>query len=149
MTIKPSSELHSTPQAMSSTRAPCRRIATEEAFAVPTWLDAMSSLSVDGSEANEVRFLRFVQSIGEWRQGLIDFDHRLKIMDDCGVDMHLLSLTTPGVQSFAPDQATAIARAVNDELAGIVARYPGRFAGLATVAPQQRSEEHTSELQSR
>jgi len=140
MTIKPSSELHSTPQAMSSTRAPCRRIATEEAFAVPKWLDAMSGLAVDGSEASEVRFLRFVQSIGEWRRGLMDFAHRLRIMDECDVDMHVLSLTTPGVQSFAPDQATAIARVVNDELAAIIARYPGRFAGLATVAPQQPNE---------
>ena len=137
MRIRPPSESTSTHQTRSSSHLPCRRIATEEAFAVPTWLDAMSGLAVDGSEASEVKFLRFVQSIGEWRQGLINFTHRLKIMDECGVDMHLLSLTTPGVQSFAPDQATTIARAVNDELAEIVARHPGRFAGLATIAPQQ------------
>src|SRR5258708_11726832 len=105
MTIKPWSKLHSTPQAMSSTRAPCRRIGTEEAFAVPKWLDAMSSFAVDGSEASEVRFLRFVQSIDEWRHVLMGFAHRLRIMDASAVDMLLLNATKPGVQSFAPAHA--------------------------------------------
>lgn len=113
------------------------KIATEEAFAIPEWQEAMKDVPMEGPEANEVRFLRFVQSVDQWRIGLVDFDHRLKIMDACGVDMHLLSLTTPGVQSFSPDRATEIARIVNDRLAGIIAEHPRRFAGLATVAPQQ------------
>jgi 5-carboxyvanillate decarboxylase len=113
------------------------KIATEEAFAIPEWLDAMGQIPMEGPEASEVRFLRFVQSIEAWRKGLTDFSHRLAIMDECGVDMHLLSLTTPGVQSFAPDQASAVARLVNDRLAEIIAKHPARFAGLATVAPQQ------------
>ena len=114
-----------------------RRIATEEAFAIPEWLDAMKQVPMEGPEANEVRFLRFVQSVEAWRQGLIDFPHRLAVMDEHGVDLHLLSLTTPGVQSFEPDEASRVARLVNDSLAEIIARHPGRFAGLATVAPQQ------------
>ena len=114
-----------------------RRIATEEAFAIPEWLDTMAKVPMEGAEANEVRFLRFVQAVEEWRVGLIDFKHRLAIMDENGVDMHLLSLTTPGVQSFAPDQATAVATMVNDRLAEIIKAYPGRFSGLATIAPQQ------------
>jgi 2,3-dihydroxybenzoate decarboxylase len=113
------------------------KIATEEAFAIPEWQEAMREIPMEGPEANEVRFLRFVQSVDAWRVGLTDFPHRLKEMDANGVDMHLLSLTTPGVQSFAPDRATEISRIVNDRLAAIIAQYPGRFAGLATVAPQQ------------
>lgn len=113
------------------------KIATEEAFAIPEWQEAMREIPMEGPEANEVRFLRFVQSVDDWRIGLVDFKHRLAIMDACGVDMHLLSLTTPGVQSFQPDRASEVARMVNDRLAAIIAEYPGRFAGLATVAPQQ------------
>lgn len=114
-----------------------RKIATEEAFAIPEWLDAMAQVPMEGGEAAEVRFLRFVQAVEEWRVGLVDFDRRLAIMDEHGVDMHLLSLTTPGVQSFAPDHASEVATMVNDKLAEIIARHPDRFSGLATVAPQQ------------
>ncbi|WP_425644318.1 amidohydrolase family protein [Agrobacterium leguminum] len=113
------------------------KIATEEAFAIPEWQEAMREVPQEGPEANEVRFLRFVQSVDDWRIGLTNFAHRLSVMDACGVDMHLLSLTTPGVQSFQPDRASEIARIVNDRLAQIIAEHPGRFAGLATVAPQQ------------
>ena len=117
-----------------------RRIATEEAFAIPEWLAAMEEIPEQGPEANEVRFLRFVRSVEEWRVGLTDFDHRLRVMDAAGIDMHLLSLTTPGVQALAPDRATTIAGLVNDRLAEIVGQHPTRFAGLATVAPQQPIE---------
>ncbi|WP_190304698.1 amidohydrolase family protein [Pseudomonas chlororaphis] len=122
------------------------KIATEEAFAVPEWQVAMSKLSLQGPEANEVKFLNFVQSVDEWRIGLTDFSHRLNIMDRYGVDMHLLSLTTPGVQSFAPEIASQVAYLVNDQLAEIIAKYPTRFAGLATVAPQN-PEEAAQELE--
>lgn len=113
------------------------KIATEEAFAIPEWQEAMREIPMEGPEANEVRFLRFVQSVEQWRVGLTDFEYRLRDMDAHGVDMHLLSLTTPGVQSFAPDRASEISRIVNDRLSAIIAAHPGRFAGLATIAPQQ------------
>jgi 2,3-dihydroxybenzoate decarboxylase len=117
-------------------RSQVRMVATEEAFALPEWLAAMAELPMTGPDANEAKFLRFVQSVAEWRVGLVDFEQRLKVMDETGVDVHLLSLTTPGVQSFAPGPAIDMARRVNDRLVGIIAQHPTRFAGLATVAPQ-------------
>jgi 2,3-dihydroxybenzoate decarboxylase/5-carboxyvanillate decarboxylase len=57
-------------------------------------------------------------------------------MDELGIDMHILSLTTPGVQMFDADTATELAQLFNDRLAEVVARHPGRYAGLAAVAPQ-------------
>ncbi len=56
-------------------------------------------------------------------------------MDELGVDMHLLSLTAPGVQMFDADTATDLAALANDRMAEICARYPSRFAGLASFAP--------------
>jgi 2,3-dihydroxybenzoate decarboxylase/5-carboxyvanillate decarboxylase len=57
-------------------------------------------------------------------------------MDEFGVDMHLLSLTEPGVQMFDADTATELATLANDRLAETIARHPTRFAGLASFAPQ-------------
>jgi 5-carboxyvanillate decarboxylase len=56
-------------------------------------------------------------------------------MDETGVDMHLLSLTAPGVQMFDADTATDLASLANDRLAEVIARHPTRFAGLASFAP--------------
>ena len=50
--------------------------------------------------------------------------------------MHLLSLTSPGVQMFDPDTATSIAITANDRLAEMVKKHPKRFTGLASFAPQ-------------
>jgi 2,3-dihydroxybenzoate decarboxylase/5-carboxyvanillate decarboxylase len=61
---------------------------------------------------------------------------RLRDMDANDVDMQLLSLTAPGVQLFDADTATELATVANDRLAEVVAQHPGRFAGLASFAPQ-------------
>ena len=61
---------------------------------------------------------------------------RLADMDASGVDVHLLSLTMPGVQMFDPATAVSLARLSNDRLSEAVRRYPMRFAGLASFAPQ-------------
>jgi 5-carboxyvanillate decarboxylase len=57
-------------------------------------------------------------------------------MDACGVDMQILSLTAPGVQTFAPAKAVSLTRLANDRLAALIARHPSRFGGLATVPMQ-------------
>jgi 2,3-dihydroxybenzoate decarboxylase len=61
---------------------------------------------------------------------------RIAHMDQTGVDMQVLSLTSPGVQVFTPGLATALARDANDALADAVKTYPHRLAGLGAVAPQ-------------
>ncbi len=62
-------------------------------------------------------------------------EQRLRDMDAAGIDLQVLSLTSPGVEQFDPARGTALARQCNDELAAIIQRHPGRFAGLATLAP--------------
>jgi 2,3-dihydroxybenzoate decarboxylase len=54
--------------------------------------------------------------------------------------MHILSLTSPGVQVFDAATAVAFAKNANDQLADAVRRHPTRFAGLAAVAPQNPKE---------
>ncbi|MEX0954543.1 MAG: amidohydrolase family protein [Rhizobiaceae bacterium] len=62
-------------------------------------------------------------------------DVRLKDMDDSGIDIAVLSLTSPGVQIFDPATASSLATRFNDELAEGIARHPDRYVGLAAFSP--------------
>jgi 5-carboxyvanillate decarboxylase len=122
---------------------PYRRIATEEAFSVPEVYEALRrwAATADPAEPDQdfwdFVFTQDTPGLQRVRRQLLDLDtERLEIMDANGVDVHLLSLTAPGVQTFPPDEAVALARLANDRLAAVIARHPGRFAGLAAVAPQ-------------
>jgi 2,3-dihydroxybenzoate decarboxylase len=78
---------------------------------------------------------------GAWREAsrrLLDLtDERLPEMDAAGVDIAVLSLNSPGIQAETdPATAVAAAAAVNDFLASVIARHPGRFAGFAALPLQ-------------
>jgi predicted TIM-barrel fold metal-dependent hydrolase len=119
-----------------------RRIATEEAFATAEQMQAIERVIEGGGVDADSRFWSmmargpnpFAQRV--MRQ-LLDLEsERIAIMDAHGVDMHVLALTSPGVQTLPADAAVAMARRSNDLLAEITRRRPDRFAGLATIAPQ-------------
>ena len=79
---------------------------------------------------------------------LADFDElRLETMDKTGIDMMVLSVTTPGVQG-EPDaeQAIRLARDANDLLAREVQRRPDRYAGFAHL-PMQDAKAAATELE--
>jgi len=117
-----------------------RRIALEEAF----WLPELS--------AEGYSFAHLPPRNPRWRehveQRLIDFDqYRLADMDEYGIDMQVLSLTTPGVQGL-PDAEMAVrdARVANTRLAEIISKYPDRYAGLAAL-PLQDPDAAAAELE--
>jgi predicted TIM-barrel fold metal-dependent hydrolase len=60
---------------------------------------------------------------------------RLESMDAAGIDVQVLSLTSPGVEWFEPAVGTALARKCNDQLAEVIQRQPDRFLGFAALAP--------------
>ncbi|WP_404710348.1 amidohydrolase family protein [Sphingomonas sp. MMS24-J13] len=128
-----------------ATTGKVRKIATEEAFSIPEVAEALKdvvrgpSLSLDkllvggiyDSKPTDEGYAKM-----SFLDGLLDVeDRRLKEMDRFGVDMHILSLTAPGVQMFDADTATDLAALANDRLAEICQRHPTRFAGLASFAP--------------
>ncbi|HSH99051.1 MAG TPA: amidohydrolase family protein [Reyranella sp.] len=79
---------------------------------------------------------------------LVDFgDLRLAAMDSAGIEMSVLSLTTPGVQG-EKDKAAAVrlARQANDVLAREVQKRPRRYGGFAAV-PTQDPAAAADELQ--
>jgi len=72
---------------------------------------------------------------------LIDFEQlRLETMDKAGIDLAVLSVTTPGVQG-EKDTKTAIrlTRDANDLLAREVQKRPRRYAGFAHLPTQDAS----------
>ena len=58
---------------------------------------------------------------------------RLALMDEQGVDVQVLSLTTPGLHNLEPAAAVEMARQTNDLIAETCARRPDRFQGFAAL----------------
>jgi predicted TIM-barrel fold metal-dependent hydrolase len=73
-------------------------------------------------------------------------DVRLRDMDNFGIDMSILSLTTPGVHIEKPETGVALARIANDEYAEMLKEHPDRFQFLATL-PAQAPNEAAKELE--
>ncbi len=64
---------------------------------------------------------------------MTDVGKRLEDMDRVGIDVEVLSLSTPNV-FFAEGRAQIeVARMVNDAYADLIAKRPGRFLGFASI----------------
>ena len=69
---------------------------------------------------------------------------RLAHMDAAGVDVQVLSFSSPGPQAFGAEIAIPMARDANDRLSEAVRAHPDRFAGFAalpTANPDAAAEE--------
>lgn len=66
-------------------------------------------------------------------RGHRDIEYRERVLDEHGVDLQVLSLTTPGTHVEQPADAVRMARLVNDGFAAIVRSKPARFAAVATL----------------
>ncbi|HLH89334.1 MAG TPA: amidohydrolase family protein [Xanthobacteraceae bacterium] len=58
---------------------------------------------------------------------------RLKSMDEAGITLQVLSNTGPGPDLVPGPDGVALAREMNDYLAGAIAKHPSRFAGFAVL----------------
>ena len=144
----------------SSPKQRVRKIATEEAFTIPEVSAAMLEVVRRGGPALDLKLWTLVYNATtaeptaarpttasgvanrdalarQLLPRLLDLEQtRLAEMDTHGVDMHLLSLVSPGVQMLERDTAVSLARLANDKLSETIRRHPTRFAGLACFAPQ-------------
>lgn len=75
----------------------------------------------------------------------IDIDERLEAMDRCGIDMQVLTLTTPSVEREKPERGVKLAELANDGFGEIVEEDPDRFRALAAL-PLQEPEKAAAEL---
>ena len=76
----------------------------------------------------------------------IDIEDRLKAMDRCGIEMHVLTLTTPSVEREVPEKGVKLAELANDGFSQVVEKYPERFQAFAAL-PLQVPEAAAEELE--
>ncbi|MFY9822405.1 MAG: amidohydrolase family protein [Thermoanaerobaculia bacterium] len=102
----------------------------------PEYLDALGpsgsalKLSTD-REGNPV--VHYPGDYNVMVRGHRDIAYRQSVLDEHGVDMQVISLTTPGTHVEAPAVAVTLARIVNDAFAQVCAERPQRFVPLATL----------------
>lgn len=123
--------------------APYKRIATEEAFAPPEMIEIYRKILARGDADAGFRGLMgfYMSSPSERAQHIMrclsDLDQiRLQHMDEAGIDMQVIAITSPGVQVMDKATAVSFSQLANDQLAEAVRRHPTRFAGMIAVAPQ-------------
>jgi predicted TIM-barrel fold metal-dependent hydrolase len=82
---------------------------------------------------------------GEVEERLDDLgEQRLTLMDESGVDVQVLSVTTRALHNLEPKESVTLARRTNDLVVATIAKYPTRFQGfstLATAAPKEAAAE--------
>ena len=84
---------------------------------------------------------------GEIEERLDDLgEDRLALMDESGVDVQVLSVTTPALHNLQPEESVTLARRTNDLVAATIAKYPTRFQGFATL-PTAAPKEAAAELE--
>jgi len=106
-----------------------RIVALEEHFATPEVIKAWKNVDTERKDLSLQ-----ASTEGDSAERLLDFGPgRIAAMDRAGIDVAVLSLTTPGVQNLEPDLAVELARSSNDRLATAVASNPDRFQGFATL----------------
>lgn len=66
-------------------------------------------------------------------QGHRDIDYRQSMLERSGVDLQVITFTTPGVHIEQPEVAVAWARKINDAMATIARERSARFSALATL----------------
>ncbi len=80
------------------------------------------------------------------RAGHYDPEPRVKDIDEYGISTQILSLTCPSVELITAKEGVEWARRVNDYMAEVCAKYPGRFYAYATL-PYQDVTESVKELE--
>ena len=60
-------------------------------------------------------------------------DGRIKVMDDAGIDLQVLSALSYYVQDLEPARSMSINRQINDRMAQTVTNYPDRFRAFAAL----------------
>ncbi|HXV63181.1 MAG TPA: amidohydrolase family protein [Vicinamibacteria bacterium] len=76
---------------------------------------------------------------------MTDPGKRLEDMDRVGIDVEVLSLSTPNIFFAAEEHEPELARRVNDAYADLASRHPKRFKGFASI-PMSVPDEALKEL---
>ena len=103
------------------------------------------SLQSEKTSSGQTLFRRDGYTFLWERPDMFDIDGRLRKMDDMGIDMRVLSLSTPNVYEWKGRRQVEMTRYMNDITAALVRKHPDRFAGLGNL-PLDNVEESLKEL---
>ncbi len=105
-------------------------------FYPPQYLDAIrqgpSNVRVTFDEVGNPQ-LHYPGDYNVAVRGHRDIEFRQKVLDQAGVGLQILTLTTPGTHIEEPRRAIELARMINDAFAEIVSQRGSHFAALATL----------------
>lgn len=91
------------------------------------------ALSTETTPSGQTLFRRDGYTFLWQREEMFDIAARLSRMDALGIDMRVLSLSTPNVYEWKGARQVEMARYVNDVTAALVRGHPERFAGLGSL----------------
>lgn len=115
-------------------------IGIEEHYLTPAVRDAWEAVGLAKTDPNAA-----VHS-SEVERRLLDLaDERLALMDETGLDVQVLSLTTPALHDLGRE-GVDLARRANDAVAQATTRWPDRFQALVAL-PMAMPEEAALELE--
>ena len=113
-------------------------VSIEEHFLTPEIIAAWDASTI-GSEGTAV----FEQ--GEIGERIKDLgEGRLALMDESGIDVQVLSVTTPALHNLELEESVGLAQETNNLVAATIAKHPTRFQGFAVLpmaAPQEAARE--------
>jgi len=110
----------------------------------PAYARRLESLTASGGVSD--RILGYQPWIHE-DAALTDLDARWRAVEPFGDYVQVLTLAVPPLEELGgPAVARDLARAVNDELAELVSRFPDRFAGFAAALPMNDVDAAADEL---
>jgi uncharacterized protein len=115
-------------------------IAIEEHFLTPEIRAAWASSEIGQESPAGFERPELEQRLDDLGQG------RIALMDESGVDVQVLSVSTPALQNLEPKESVVLARHTNDLVAATIANHPTRFQGFATL-PTPAPEEAALELE--
>lgn len=96
-------------------------------------LSTTLSLDTETTDAGQTLYRHRGATIAWSREDMFDIDGRLRDMDAKGIDLRILSLSTPNVYLWDEARQIDMARHINDALARICKQHPDRFVGLASL----------------
>lgn len=98
-----------------------------------TALRAGLQLTLAPTEDGKTLYRHQGYTVAWTREDMFDIAHRLGEMDRKGIDLRVLSVSTPNVYPLTASEQIAQARRLNDGLAALCAEHPTRFAGFASL----------------
>ena len=107
-----------------------RTIGTEEHFVTDEVVTAWGRL--EGAARDDARAGAPPGDLGERLREV--GERRIAAMDEAGLDVQVISLTSPGLHCLPADEATGLQVETNDRIAELVKAHPDRFQGFATLA---------------